>query len=86
VAETLANKRCRECGASILVAITTPHPLADQATGMPASRWDGDREREYHVGWICQRCAFDLAAQAGAGHGLSGPDWEFHYGHRPDLA
>lgn len=75
---TLAKKTCLECGKPVLVAEYTPHPDAEYATGMPATRWDADRQQEYFVGWICSDCAFARVGEGLPGS-VSGPDLEFHY-------
>lgn len=74
----LTKARCRECCKSIMVARSTPDDDADMATGMPANRWGGDRQRDYFVGWICNGCAFARVGDGLPG-AISGPDFEFHY-------
>lgn len=75
---TLKKEKCCECKGVILVAPFSPHPDAIHATGMPATRWDADRQEEYFVGWICEKCAFERVGENLPG-AISGPDLEFHY-------
>lgn len=76
--ETLSRKTCRECRKRILVAESIPHPLEDDATGMPATRWDTDRGEDYFCGWICRPCAFARVGKGLPG-AISGPALMFHY-------
>jgi hypothetical protein len=75
---SLAERRCRECGSPILVALYMPHPDAEYTTGMPATRWDADAQEEYFVGWICEACAFARVGEGLPGS-ISGPCLMFHY-------
>lgn len=76
---TLTKKKCRECQCPILVAEYEPHPHAEYTTGMPAYRWDSDRDQERFVGWICETCAFARVGEGLTG-AISGPELHFHYG------
>ena len=75
----LKQATCCECHKPILVAPYFPHPENRHATGMPANRWDADRQEEHFVGYICNDCAF---ARVGVGlsGSMAGPDLEFYYG------
>lgn len=78
--EHLELEVCRECKCEIMVAKYSPHPLEREATGMSASRWDGDQERDYFVGWICNECAFKSALSSDGGAVCGGGDsMEFRY-------
>lgn len=75
---TLKKTHCRECHATTLVVPYMPHPDQTATTGMPASRWDSDRMGDYHVGYICEPCAFARVGEGLPG-AISGPELEFHY-------
>lgn len=81
----LEDKVCRECKKAIRVCAYSPHDLAGEATGIAATRWDGDRGDDYFVGWICLDCAWKEANTVGgkgaisAGGGCGMGDWTFHY-------
>jgi hypothetical protein len=77
---TLTRKTCRECQKSILVAEYEPHPLEKDATGMPAYRWDSDRQQDYFVGWICEECALERVGESLPSMiSGSGPTLHFYY-------
>lgn len=75
---TLQKTLCRECRQHILVAPYTPHPDQEYATGMPAMRWDSDRQQDRFAGWICEPCAFARVGEGLPG-AISGPELMFHY-------
>ena len=75
---TLSQQTCRECGCAILVSSYHPHPDEEYTTGCSAHRWDGDRQQDYFVGWICHDCAFSMVGEGLPGS-ISGPDLMFHY-------
>ena len=79
--DLLTTKRCRECGGSIRVSLTSPYHGEEKETGCSASAW-ADQFDTHFVGWICLDCAFKLAtvtdrvARRGS---LSFPDPDFIY-------